>query len=233
MIKYVKFYIKICDVCQRTKTFKHFFYDDLQSLFFSKFVTKNNHEFHYKSFVKQTFKRRLRFCSCDNKSLHQDNALYFCHEENHDCWINKNYIRSCDAQIRRFERRYLEQKIRFYERILNEHLLSHEDEKISKHRLSFTDRRLNKMSKSKFEAFFTSVLLRKANRMNKILVFDWIRLLKQCTIHHWMKFFFCMYDYNSKIRYESKNDIIMNEIFIVTKRVKKLHEYKQNLIERW
>jgi hypothetical protein len=33
MIKYVKFYIKKCDVCQRTKTFKHFFYDDLQSFF--------------------------------------------------------------------------------------------------------------------------------------------------------------------------------------------------------
>ncbi len=34
MIKYVKFYIKTCDVCQRTKTFKHFFYDDLQFFFF-------------------------------------------------------------------------------------------------------------------------------------------------------------------------------------------------------
>jgi hypothetical protein len=35
MIKYVKFYIKICDICQRTKTFKHFSYDDLQSLLLS------------------------------------------------------------------------------------------------------------------------------------------------------------------------------------------------------
>jgi hypothetical protein len=33
MIKYVKFYIKTYNVCQRTKTFKHLFYDDLQSLF--------------------------------------------------------------------------------------------------------------------------------------------------------------------------------------------------------
>ncbi len=33
MIKYVKFYIKICDLCQRMKTFKHFSYDDLQFLF--------------------------------------------------------------------------------------------------------------------------------------------------------------------------------------------------------
>ncbi len=35
MIKYVKFYIKTCDICQRTKTFKHLSYDDLQSLFLS------------------------------------------------------------------------------------------------------------------------------------------------------------------------------------------------------
>jgi hypothetical protein len=39
-------------------------------------------------------------------------------------------------------------------------------------------------------------------------------------------FFFCMYDYNSEICYESKNDIIMSEMFVVTKRVKKLIEYK-------
>jgi hypothetical protein len=42
-----------------------------------------------------------------------------------------------------------------------------------------------------------------------------------------------MYDYNSEIRYESENDIIMNEIFVVTKRVKNLIEYRQKLIERW
>jgi hypothetical protein len=35
MIKYVKFYIKTCDICQRTKTSRHFSYDDLQSLLLS------------------------------------------------------------------------------------------------------------------------------------------------------------------------------------------------------
>jgi hypothetical protein len=35
MIKYVKFYIKTCDICQCTKTFKHLFYDDLQFFFLS------------------------------------------------------------------------------------------------------------------------------------------------------------------------------------------------------
>jgi hypothetical protein len=42
-----------------------------------------------------------------------------------------------------------------------------------------------------------------------------------------------MYDYNSEIRYESKDDIIMNEMLVVTKRVKNLIEYRQKLIERW
>jgi hypothetical protein len=41
-----------------------------------------------------------------------------------------------------------------------------------------------------------------------------------------------MYDYNSEIRYESEDDIIMNEMLVVTKRVKDLIEYKQKLIER-
>jgi hypothetical protein len=54
----------------------------------------------------------------------------------------------------------------------------------------FANRRSNKTSKSEFKALFTSVLLRKANRMNKILVFDWIRLSKQRIIHHWMQSLF-------------------------------------------
>jgi hypothetical protein len=33
MIKYVKFNIKTCDICQRMKTFKHLSYNDLQSFF--------------------------------------------------------------------------------------------------------------------------------------------------------------------------------------------------------
>jgi hypothetical protein len=41
-----------------------------------------------------------------------------------------------------------------------------------------------------------------------------------------------MYDYNSEIRYESEDDIIMKKVLVVTKRVKELHEYRQKLIER-
>jgi hypothetical protein len=42
-----------------------------------------------------------------------------------------------------------------------------------------------------------------------------------------------MYDYNSEIRYESKDDIIMKRMLVVTKRVKELHKYREKLIERW
>jgi hypothetical protein len=99
--------------------------------------------------------------------------------------VSSHYnIRSCDAQIRRFERRCLEQRICFYERILSEHLLSHEDEKTIKHRFSFANERTNRTSKSEFRTFFTNVLLRKTNEMSKIFISDWIRLLKQRTIHH-------------------------------------------------
>jgi hypothetical protein len=41
-----------------------------------------------------------------------------------------------------------------------------------------------------------------------------------------------MYDYNFEIHYESKDDIIMSEMFVASKRVKELIEYKQKLIER-
>ncbi len=45
-------------------------------------------------------------------------------------------------------------------------------------------------------------------------------------------FFYCMYDYNSEIRYENEKSIRKN-VLVVTKRVRKLIEYKQKLIERW
>jgi hypothetical protein len=46
----------------------------------------------------------------------------------------------------------------------------------------------------------------------------------QCIIK--CNLFFFMYDYNSEIRYESKDDIIMSEMLVATKRVKELIEYK-------
>ncbi len=148
------------------------FFTTICNLFFSRFITRNNHEFHYKFFVQQAFRRRLQFCFRDCKSLHQNDVLCFYHEENHNCRISKNYIRSCDVAIRRFEKRCFEQRIRFYERILNKNLLSHEDKKTIKHRFSFANERTNRTLKSKFKTLFTSVLLRKTNKMSKLFIFD-------------------------------------------------------------
>jgi rRNA-processing protein FCF1 len=70
---------------------------------------------------------------------------------------------------------------------------------------------------------------------------EWIKLLLLTEVVYQnnvqfiieCNFFFCMYDYNFEIRYESKNDIIMKKMLVVTKCVKKLHEYKQKLIKKW
>jgi hypothetical protein len=44
--------------------------------------------------------------------------------------------------------------------------------------------------------------------------------------------FYCMYDYNSEIRYENEK-LIKKDVLAVTKRVREFIEYKQKLIERW
>ncbi len=44
--------------------------------------------------------------------------------------------------------------------------------------------------------------------------------------------FYCMYDYNSEIRYEFDDDVFKREMSIVAERVKHLQNYKQELIER-
>ena len=42
-----------------------------------------------------------------------------------------------------------------------------------------------------------------------------------------------MYDYNSKIRYEIKNNFISKKMSIATKRMKWLHEFRDELTQRW
>jgi hypothetical protein len=175
----------------RTKTFKHFSYDDLQFFFLSQdswqkiimnFIT--NFSFNRRSndvydfvlviinrYIKMTF-----YIFVTKKIIAIEltkiifNQMMLKYDASKDVVSNREFV--------------------FTKRILNRHLLSHENEKTIKHRLSFADRWSNRTSKSKFEALFTNVLLRKADRMSKILTFDWVRLLKQRTIHHWMQSFF-------------------------------------------
>ena len=70
---------------------------------------------------------------------------------------------------------------------------------------------------------------------------DWIKLLSlvefvyqnsvQFTIE--CSSFFCMYDYNSEIRYEVENDIIKEKVLAASERVKILLEFREALTERW
>jgi hypothetical protein len=145
---------------------------------FSRFMTKNNHEFHYKSFVKQTFKRHLRCLSRDRESLYENDIIYSRHEENNCCWVDKNHFRARNAQIWRFKKSRFWQTFSLYQRLLNRHLLSHKDEETTKHRFSLADRWSNWTTKSKFRALFTNVLLRKTNRMSQISAFDRVRVSK-------------------------------------------------------
>ena len=45
--------------------------------------------------------------------------------------------------------------------------------------------------------------------------------------------FFCMYDYNSKIRYEIENNFISKKMSTATERMKRLHEFRDELTQRW
>ncbi len=148
------------------------------SFSFSRLMTRDNHEFYYKSFVKQAFRRRLRCLSRDRESLYQNDIIYLRHEKNNCCWINKDHLRARNAQIRRFKESRFWQRFNLHQHILSRHLLSHEDEKTIKHRFSFADERSNRTSKSKSRTLFTSVLLRKVNRMSQISVFDRVRVSK-------------------------------------------------------
>ncbi len=146
--------------------------------FFSKFMTRNNHEFHYKSFVKQTFKRCLRCLFRDRESLYKNDIIYSRHEKNNCCWVDKNHFQARNTQIRRFKESRFWQKFNLHQRLLNQHLLSHENEKTIKHRFSFANWRSNRTSKSKSKALLTSVLLWKANWMSQISVLDRVRVSK-------------------------------------------------------
>jgi hypothetical protein len=145
---------------------------------FSKLMTKDNHKFHYKSFVKQAFRRRLRCLSRDRESLYENDIIYSRHEENNCCWVDKNYFRARNAKIQRFKKSRFWQRFSLYQRLLSRHLLSHENEKTTEHRFSLADRRSNWTIKSKSKALLTSVLLRKTNRMNQISAFDRVRVSK-------------------------------------------------------
>jgi hypothetical protein len=234
MIKYVKFYIKTCDICQCTKTSKHFSYDNLQSFFLF-------HDSWQK--IIMNFITNFSF----NK---RSNNIY-----NSVLVIINRYIKMT-LYI------FVTKKIIAIELtkiIFHQMMLKYDASKnvVSNKEFVFTSAYWTNICyhmkmKKRLNIVFHSQIDDQTKRQNQNLKhflrmfcfekqIEWVKFLfliefvyqnsVQFIIEY--SFFFCMYDYNSEIRYESKDDIIMKEMFVVTKRVKELHEYKQKLIEKW
>jgi hypothetical protein len=191
MIKYVKFYIKTCDIYQRTKTFKHFSYDDLQSFLFFQdswrkiimnFIT--NFSFNKRSddvydsvlviinrYIKMTFYIFVtkKIIAIKLTKIIFDHVMLK-YDASKDVISNREFVFTSVYWINicyhmKMKRRL---SIVFHSQIDDQ-----------------TERQNQNL-----KHFFTSVLLRKTDRVSKIFIFDWVRLLKQRTIHHWMQFFF-------------------------------------------
>jgi hypothetical protein len=227
MIKYVKFYIEICDICQRTKTFKHFFYDDLQSF----------------SFFQDSWQEIImNFITNFSFNKRSDDVYDFV------LVIINRYIKMTFYI-------FVTKKIIAIEltKIIFDHVMLKYDaskDVVSNKEFVFTSAYWTNICyhmkmKKRLNIVFHSQIDDQTERQNQNLkhflqVFcfekqiEWIKFLFliEFVYQNSVQFiiecnlFFCMYDYNSEIRYESKDDIIMKEMLVVTKRVKELHEYK-------
>jgi hypothetical protein len=234
MIKYVKFYIKTCDICQRTKTLKHLFYNDLQSFLL---------------FQDSWQKIIMNFITNLSSSKHSndvyDSVLVIINR-----YIKITFYISVTKKITVVE----------LTKIIFDHVMLKYDaskDVVSNKEFVFTNAYWTNICyhlkiKKRLNIAFHSQIDDQTERQNQNLKhflrmfcfekqIEWIKFLflTEFIYQNSVQFiiecnlFFCMYDYNSEIRYESKNDIIMNEMFVATKRVKKLLEYKQKLIKRW
>jgi hypothetical protein len=234
MIKYVKFYIKTYDVCQRTKTFKHLFYDDLQSFF----LFQDSWQKIIMNFITNfSFNKRL-------------NDVY-----NFVLVIINRYIKMTFYI-------FVTKKITIVKltKIIFDHVMFEYDvskDVISNREFVFTNAYWTNIYyhmklKKRLNIVFYSQTNKQIERQNQnlkhflqIFCFEkqtkWIKYLfltefvYQNSVQFIIKcnFFFCMYDYNFKFRYELKNDIIMNEMLVVIKCVKELIKYKQKMIKKW
>jgi hypothetical protein len=234
MIKYVKFYIKTCDVYQRTKTFKHLFYDDLQSFFL----------------FQDSWQKIIMNFITDLSSSKRSNDVY-----DFVLVIINRYIKMTFYI-------FVTKKITIVEltKIIFDHVMLKYDvskDVVSNKEFVFTSAYwanicYHMKMKRRLSIAFHSQTNEQIERQNqnlkhflRVFCFEkqtkWVKYLfliefvYQNSVQFIIEcnFFFCMYDYNFKIRYESKNDIIMSDVLVVTKRVRDLIEYRQKLIERW
>jgi hypothetical protein len=234
MIKYVKFYIKTCDICQRTKTFKHLFYENLQFL----------------SFFQDSWQKIIMNFITDFSFNQRSNDIYDFVLVIINRYIKMTFYIFVTKKIIAIELTKI---------IFDYVILKYDASKdvISNKEFVFTnaywiDIYYYMNMKKRLNIVFHSQIDDSTERQNQNLkhflrVFcfekqiEWIKFLflTEFVYQNNVQFiiecnlFFCMYDYNFEIRYESKNDIIMKKMLVVTKRVKELHEYKQKLIEKW
>jgi hypothetical protein len=75
------------------------------SSYFSRFLTRDNHEFYHRFTFEQTRNQHLRCLSCDCKSLYENDIIYFCHKKNYRRRFDRNDFRSCDLEIRSIQKR--------------------------------------------------------------------------------------------------------------------------------
>jgi hypothetical protein len=234
MIKYVKFYIKTCDICQRTKTSRHLFYDDLQFL----------------SLFQNSWQEIIMNFIINLSSSKRSNDVY-----DFVLVIINRYIKMTFYI-------FVTKKITIVEltKIIFDHVMLKYDVSknvVSNREFVFTSAYwanicYHMKMKRRLSIAFHSQTNEQIERQNqnikhflRMFCFEkqtkWIKYLLliefiyQNNVQFIIEcnFFFCMYDYNFEIRYESKNDIIMNEMLVATKCVRNLIEYRQKLIERW
>jgi hypothetical protein len=72
---------------------------------FSRFLTKDNHEFYHKFIFEQARSQRLRCVSRDCRSLYENDIIYSRHKKNYRRQSDQNDFRSCDLEIRSAQKR--------------------------------------------------------------------------------------------------------------------------------
>jgi hypothetical protein len=234
MIKYVKFYIETCDICQCTKTFKHLFYDDLQSLLLSQ----------------DSWQKIIMNFITNLSSSKRSNDVYDFVLVIINRYIKMTLYISVTKKITIVE----------LTKIIFDHVMLKYDaskDVVSNREFVFTSAYWTNICyhlkiKRRLSIAFHSQIDDQTERQNQNLkhflrVFcfekqiEWIKFLSliEFVYQNSVQFiiecnlFFCMYDYNFEIRYESKDDTIMNEVLVATKRVRELLKYRQKLIKRW
>ena len=234
MIKYVRSYVKICDICQRTKISRHRFYDELMSLsqffalwkkismnFFTKFLFNKYQSNIYDSclmIVNRYIKMTLYISVIKNINAMKlieiiDKRVNLQFDSSKEIVSNRDFI---------FTNSYWA-KICFYLKI--------------KRRLSIafhsqTDEQTIRQNQA-FEHYLRVFCTENQTNWANLLIMT--QYTYNSSIHSTIdiNFFYVMYDYNSEIELKIENDFSRKKMSTVKEKIKKLHKFKQTLSQRW